>query len=91
MIAKVITTAILLLLAFYAFWGNALDAGRINPFGILLLFIAAVTWRKWEVIRDGFSTTRSESQPLVGLWGRAINGIQTTLRHGPQQRRSSSG
>jgi len=44
MIARLITTTILVLLAFGAFWGNALGAGYlINPFGILFLFLAAVT------------------------------------------------
>ena len=41
MIARAICTAIVLLLAFYTFWGNALDAGHIfNPFGILGLLLA---------------------------------------------------
>ena len=52
MIGRVIAMAILLLLAFYAFWDNALGAGHINPLGILLLFFAAVAWPKWEFIRD---------------------------------------
>ena len=40
MIGRVIAMAILLLLAFYAFWDNALGAGHINPLGILLPFFA---------------------------------------------------
>ena len=54
MIARLITTTILVLLAFGAFWGNALGAGYlINPFGILFLFLAAVTWFKWEAGQRG--------------------------------------
>jgi len=60
MIGRVIATAILLSLAFFAFWDNALGAGRINPLGILFLFSAAVTWLKWEVIRDAFSAAKGE-------------------------------
>ena len=90
MIGRVITTAILLLLAFYAFWGNALGAGRINPFGILFLVFAAVAWLKWEVIRDGFSTAKGESQlPIIRLAAKIIGGMET-LRHGSPRQRSSS-
>jgi hypothetical protein len=88
MISRVTTTAILLLLALYAFWGNALGAGRINPFGILFVFFAAVTWLKWEIIRDAFSAAKGESQlPIIRLSAKMIGGIQT-LRHAPLRRRS---
>src|SRR5215469_7840998 len=53
MIGKLIATTILLLLAFYAFWGDALGTGYlINPFGIIFLLLAAVTWFKWEAVRS---------------------------------------
>ena len=90
MIGRVTTTAILLLLAFYAFWDNALGAGRINPFGILFLFLAAGAWLKWEVIRDACSTAKGESQlPIIRLGAKAIGGMET-LRQGPLQRRPPS-
>jgi hypothetical protein len=57
MIGRLLATAILLLLAFNAFWGNAFDAGVINPFGILFLLIAAVTWFKWTSIKEAFRST----------------------------------
>jgi hypothetical protein len=80
MIGKLIATAILLLLAFVAFWGDALGAGSlINPFGILFLLLAAVTWFKWESVREAFRSG----------WAGAIGGM-VSMRRAPPRRRSSS-
>jgi len=88
MIGKVIATAILLLLAFYAFWDDVLGAG--NLFGILFLFFAAVAWHRWEVIREAFSAAKGESQlPTIWLSAKIIGGMQS-LRRGSQRRRSPS-
>jgi hypothetical protein len=91
MIARVVTTTILLLLAFYAFWGDALGTGYlINPYGILFLFLAAGTWFKWEAIREAFSSAKDESDiPVIRLNSKIISGMGSMLR-GPPRRRSSS-
>jgi hypothetical protein len=91
MIGKRIATTILLLLALNAFWGNALGAGYlINPFGILFLFLAAVTWFKWEAIREGFRAAKDESNiPIIRLNSKVIGGM-FSMRRAPPQRRSSS-
>jgi hypothetical protein len=91
MIGKLIATTVLLLLALYAFWGNALGAGYlINPFGILFLFLAAVTWFKWEAIREGFRAAKDESNiPIIRLNSKVIGGM-FSMRRAPPQRRSSS-
>ena len=91
MIGKLIATTVLLLLALYAFWGNALGAGYlINPFGILFLFLAAGTWFKWEAIREAFSSAKDESDiPVIRLNSKIISGMSSMLR-GPPRRRSSS-
>ena len=90
MIGRLIATAILLLLAFYAYWGNALGAGRIDPFSILCLLLAAVAWFKWEIIRDGFFVAKGESRlPIIRLASKIIGGMQI-LRHGPPRQRSPS-
>ena len=91
MIAKLITTTILLLLAFVAFWGDALGTGYlINPFGIIFLFLAAGTWFKWEAIREAFSSAKDESDiPVIRLNSKIISGMSSMLR-GPPRRRSSS-
>ena len=91
MIARLITTAILLLLAFGAFWGNALGAGYLlNPFGILFLFLAAVTWFKWEAIREAFRPAKDESNisTIDAIAGQ--NAGMFSKRQGPARRRSSS-
>jgi len=76
----------LLLLAFYAFWDNALGLGRINALGFMFVVFAAVAWLKWEIIRDVFSTAKGESQlPIIQLGTKIIGGMGT-LRHGPMRR-----
>ena len=91
MVARVITTTILSLLAFYAFWGDALGTGYlINPYGILFLLLAAGTWFKWEAIREAFSSAKGESNiPVIRLNSKIISGMGSMLR-GPPRRRSSS-
>ena len=91
MIGKLIATTILLLLAFYAFWGDALGTGYlINPFGIIFLLLAAVTWFKWEAIREGFRAAKDESNiPIIRLNSKVIGGM-FSQRQRPPRRRSSS-
>ena len=91
MIGKLIATTILLLLAFYALWGDALGTGYlINPFGIIFLLLAAVTWFKWEAVREAFRSAKDESDvPVIRLSSKVIGGMGSLLR-GPPRRRSSS-
>ena len=88
--SRVLATAILLILAAAACWGDALGAGYpINPFGMLFLFFAVVAWFKWQPIRDGFITAKGESDlPVIRLAAKIIEGMET-LRHGPARRRRS--
>ena len=91
MIGKRIATTILLLLALNAFWGNALGAGYlINPFGILFLFLAAVTWFKWEAVRGAFRPSKDESNTstMDAIAGQIS--CMFSKRQGPARRRSSS-
>jgi hypothetical protein len=56
MVARVLITAVLLILAAGAFFGAApIPAGPLNPFGILFLTITGVIWLAWEVLRGGFA------------------------------------
>ena len=91
MISKLIATSILLLLAFYAFWGDALGTGYlINPFGIIFLLFAAVTWFKWEAIRDALRPAKDQSNiPTIDAIAGQIGGMFSE-RQRPAQRRSSS-
>ena len=64
MIAKITATAISLLLAAGAFWGDALGAGHVfNPFGILFLLLTAIIWFGWGPIHDGYNSMKNEFGP----------------------------
>jgi hypothetical protein len=91
MIGKLIATTILLLLALVAFWGDALGTGYlVNPYGVLFLFLAGVTWFKWEAVREAFRSAKDESDvPVIRLSSKVIGGMGSLLR-GPPRRRSSS-
>src|SRR6516225_2575093 len=91
MIGKLTATTILSLLAFYAFWGDALGNGYlINPFGIIFLLLAAVTWFKWEAVREAFRPAKdgSDISTIDAIAGQ-IGGM-FSKRQRPPQRRSSS-
>jgi hypothetical protein len=93
MIVRCICTAVLLLLAFYAFWGNALDVGRMfNPFGILFLFLAYITWFKWRIVRDAFGSVKDESNiPILRMGYKVLQGLaQKTPRQLSAERSSSN-
>lgn len=89
MIPRMLVTGFVLLLAFGAFWGNALDEGYVlNPFGILLLFLALPIWWMWEPLRDGFISARDESNiPILRMGSAIIRG----LSRAPRQHRPSGG
>jgi hypothetical protein len=94
MIARCICTAVLLLLAFYAFWGNALDEGRLfNPFGILFLLFAYITWFKWRTVHGAFGSVKDESNiPILRMGYKVIQGLaaKTPGDELPAQRSSGS-
>ena len=77
MIAKYFFTLVMLLLAFYAFWGNALGAGYIfNPFGLLCLLGAAIVWFKWEIVRSAFGSVKDESSiPILRMGYKILQGM----------------
>lgn len=89
MLVRILVTALVVVLAFGAFWGNALDAGYIlNPFGILFLFLAAIIWFMWEPLRDGFITAKDELNiPIIRMGSAIIGGLRRTT---PQRRTSGS-
>jgi hypothetical protein len=92
MVARLSVTIITALLAFYAFWENALGAGHLfNPFGILFLFFAVVIWFKREIIRDAFHSVKDESDlPIIRLSSKIIGGMGTLQRNAPAHRSSAS-
>ncbi|HEY2539634.1 MAG TPA: hypothetical protein VGI28_09095 [Stellaceae bacterium] len=93
MIPRCISTFVLLLLAFYAFWGNALDVGRFfNPFGILFLFLAYVTWFKWRIVAGAFGSVKDESNiPILRMGYKVIQGFETKTSRDELSAERSSG
>ncbi len=91
MISRIAATAVLLVLAFGAFWGDALGAGHLfNPFGILFIFLSGVTWLKWNAVREAFGAARDESDiPIIRLGPKIIGGMGS-MRRKPSLRRSRS-
>jgi hypothetical protein len=66
-IARIIWTAILLLLAAGGFFGAApVPAGPLNPFGILLLALSGVVWFGWEAIGDAYAYREEICPPNRG-------------------------
>ncbi|MGH7092298.1 MAG: hypothetical protein ACREFB_02030 [Stellaceae bacterium] len=56
MIARVLWTAVLLMLATIGFFGGApATGGPLNPFGIMLLTLSGIVWFGWETIRDSYA------------------------------------
>jgi hypothetical protein len=85
---KSVATAVMLLLAFGAVYGDVLGIG--HPIGLLLLVFAALTWFQWDAISEGFRSARDESNiPIIRLGSKIIGGM-AFLRHGSPRRRSSS-
>jgi len=56
MIARIVCTALTLLLAGICFFGGVLlPPGPVNPFGIALLALSGVFWFGWEMIEDVYA------------------------------------
>ena len=88
MISRLSATLVMLLLAFVAFWDNALDAGYLtNPYGFLFLFLAVVIWFKWAAIRGSFYAAKGD--PIIRTASKVIDRMGFR-RHDPPSRRSPS-
>ena len=83
MVIRLFATIVLTGLGIYAFWGDALGGGHVlNPFGILFLLLAALTWFGWEPIREGFKSAKNESDiPIAARLGSTIvRGMKVSKR-----------
>ena len=86
MIGRFLATASMLLLAFGAFWIDAVGIG--NSISVVLLFAAVVTWLKWPAIREGFRSVKDESDvPIIRLSSSIIGGMR---RKEPDRRTSNA-
>jgi hypothetical protein len=96
MVARILVTGVMLVLAAGAFFGaTQLPSGPLSPFGILFLTIAGVIWFAWREICEGFSyglgSSRDSAElPLAAGFGPMfIKGI-TNARRAAQPPRGSS-
>ena len=83
MVIRVFVTIVLAVLGIYAFWGGVLDGGHVlNPFGILFLLLATLTWFGWGPIREGFKSAKNESDiPIAARLGATIvKGMKVSRR-----------
>ena len=82
MLARLVTTLILFLLALYAFWAGVLGGGHfLNPTGIAFLVLAAAAWFRWNDVRAAFIAARDESNiPIIRLSAAIIRGMSRTPR-----------
>jgi hypothetical protein len=91
MVIRVFSTIVLAGLGIYAFWGDILGGGHVlNPFGIIFLLVAALTWFGWGPIREGFKSVKDESDiPISRLGSTIIRGMEG-LRRGERPHRPRS-
>src|SRR5215470_9018291 len=82
MVIRVFTTIVLAVLGIYAFWGDVLGGGHVlNPFGILFLLLATLTWFGWGPISEGFKSAKNESDlPISRLGSTIIKGMRVSRR-----------
>jgi hypothetical protein len=88
-IARVSVTLIALLLAGYAFWGEAMGMGSGYIFGIMFLLLAALIWFRWEPICEAFRAAQEQSDGSgIRLGSVIMKGMQGFLH--PRRRSPSS-
>jgi hypothetical protein len=89
MIARILVTAILLLLAIGGFFGAAPTAASVlNPFGLLFLILAGVAWFAWDTVREGFAANSGRpGVPIIRL-GAGIIGGMFSSKQGTERRSS---
>ena len=75
MIGRVLATLVMLLLAFLAFWSDALNAGYFATItGFLFLFLAVVIWFKWGAIGRIFYAAEG-NDPIIETASKAVGRI----------------
>jgi hypothetical protein len=81
MVIRLFATIVLAVLGIFAFWGDVLGGGHVlNPFGILFLLLATLTWFGWEPISEGFKLAKNESEIPVASRFTIIKGMKVSRR-----------
>jgi hypothetical protein len=89
MISKLLATLVVLLLAFAAFWDNALDAGYFTIItGFPFLFLAIVIWFKRRTIGRIFYAAEG-NDPIIETASKVVGRIGFR-RHDPPSHHSPS-
>ena len=89
MIGRLSATFVMLLLAFLAFWSDALNTGYVATMtGFLFLFLAIVIWFKWGTIGRIFNAAEG-NDPIIETASKVV-GRMAFRRHDPPSRHSPS-
>ena len=89
MIGRLSATFVMLLLAFVAFWSDALNAGYFATItGFLFLFLAIMIWFKWGTIGRIFNASGG-NDPIIETASKVV-GRMGFRRHDPSSHHSPS-
>ena len=89
MIGRLSATFVMLLLAFLAFWSDALNAGYFATItGFLFLFLTVVVWFKWATIGRIFYAAEG-NDPIIETASKVV-GRMGFRRHDPSSHHSPS-
>jgi hypothetical protein len=89
MISRLLATLVILILAFLAFWSDALDGGYFTTItGFLFLFLAIVIWFKWGTIGRIFYAAEG-NDPIIETASKVV-GRMAFRRHDPSSHHSPS-
>jgi hypothetical protein len=98
MLARIGVTLAAALLALIAFLGGGpTEAGPLNPFGLLFVFLAVLAWCAWDAVSGGYASHRTGDDgaelPLVARFAPVfIKGVTKGVADlgGPQQKPPST-
>ncbi|MGH7111675.1 MAG: hypothetical protein ACREFK_14755 [Stellaceae bacterium] len=90
MTSRIIATLLMLFLATYAFWSNALEKGHFfDPFGLLFLVLAIIVWFAWRPICGAVRSARAEAALPILPIARLGSAIMEGVGRPPQDHRRS--
>ncbi|MGH7038767.1 MAG: hypothetical protein ACREE1_11595 [Stellaceae bacterium] len=90
MTSRIVATLLMMFLAIYAFWSNALEEGHFfDLFGLLFLVLAIIVWFGWRPICDAFRSARAEAAlPILSI-ARLGSSIMEGMGRPPRDHRRS--
>ena len=89
MLSRLLATLVMLILAFLAFWGDALNTGYFATItGFLFLFLAVAIWFKWGTIGRIFNAAEG-NDPIIETASKVVDRMGF-VRHDPSSHHSPS-